>query len=86
MPGAPQAFSETAPAGTVVGTRPDAGAHVLSGKLVQLVVSKGPERFVVPTSAGKNYAQVQTGVRVDAGPADARRMPPIRPARCLPAR
>ena len=57
-----QAFSETAAAGTVISTHPDAGAHVLNGKLIELVVSKGPERFVVPASAGKTYAQLQSAV------------------------
>ena len=32
----------------VLGTHPDAGSHLLGGKLVQLVVSKGAERYVVP--------------------------------------
>jgi serine/threonine-protein kinase len=57
-----QSFSETAAAGTVMGTHPSAGAHVLSGKLIQLVVSKGPERFVVPASAGKTFAQLQRAI------------------------
>ncbi len=57
-----QSFSETVAAGTVIGTHPDAGSHVLNGKLIQLVVSKGPERFVVPASAGKTYDQLQAAV------------------------
>lgn len=51
-------YSETLPAGTVLGTHPDAGAHLLGGKSVQLVLSKGAERFLVPDVAGKSYDQV----------------------------
>lgn len=52
-------YSETAPAGTVLGTHPDAGAHLLGGKSVQLVLSKGAERFLVPNVAGKPYDRAQ---------------------------
>jgi len=51
-----QAFSETVAAGTVLGTHPGAGSHLLGGKRVQLVISKGPERFTVPSVAGQSYA------------------------------
>jgi len=54
-----QDFSETVPAGLVVGSRPSAGTHLLSGKPVQLVVSRGAERFTVPAVAGKPYAAAQ---------------------------
>jgi serine/threonine-protein kinase len=53
------AFSETAPTGIVVGTHPDAGTHLLGGKSVQLVISKGAERFTVPSVAGRGYGQAQ---------------------------
>ncbi|MDQ2838119.1 MAG: PASTA domain-containing protein, partial [Actinomycetota bacterium] len=54
-----QAYSETVPVGAVLGTHPDAGAHLLDGKLVQLVVSKGPERYSVPAVVGLTYNQAQ---------------------------
>jgi serine/threonine protein kinase/beta-lactam-binding protein with PASTA domain len=54
-----QQFSETVAAGFVINTRPGPHAHVLKGKSVQLVVSKGPERFKVPAVAGDTYAQAQ---------------------------
>ena len=57
-----QAFSETVASGVVLGTHPNAGTHVLNGKLIQLVVSKGPERFVVPASAGQTYDQFQRAI------------------------
>ncbi|MGI8664977.1 MAG: PASTA domain-containing protein, partial [Jatrophihabitans sp.] len=58
-PVADQAFSESVPSGAVVSTHPGAGAHLLSGKSVQLVVSKGAERYQVPAVAGKSYPQAQ---------------------------
>jgi beta-lactam-binding protein with PASTA domain len=53
------AYSETAPSGIVVGTHPEAGTHLLGGKSVQLVISKGAERFTVPPVAGRSYSQAQ---------------------------
>jgi beta-lactam-binding protein with PASTA domain len=41
-------FSETVPSGGVVSITPTAGERVKKGDDVTLVVSKGPERFVVP--------------------------------------
>lgn len=55
-----QAFSESVPVGTVIATHPSAGTHVLNGKQIELVVSKGPERFVVPATANLSYDQVQS--------------------------
>ncbi|MEO7262132.1 MAG: Stk1 family PASTA domain-containing Ser/Thr kinase [Jatrophihabitantaceae bacterium] len=51
-----RAFSETAAAGTVLGTHPDAGSHLLGGRSVRLVISEGAERFTVPQVAGRDYA------------------------------
>src|SRR6185437_12535149 len=53
------AFSETTPTGIVVGTHPGAGTHLLGGKSVQLVISKGAERFTVPSVAGRKYSDAQ---------------------------
>jgi serine/threonine protein kinase/beta-lactam-binding protein with PASTA domain len=47
-----QRFSETAVTGTVITTDPGPGSHLLSGKSVKLVVSKGAERYKVPTATG----------------------------------
>jgi serine/threonine-protein kinase len=44
--------SETIGAGTVLGTEPAAGSHLLSGKSVTLIVSKGLERYKVPPVSG----------------------------------
>ncbi|SDE95477.1 serine/threonine protein kinase [Blastococcus fimeti] len=40
-------FSETVPAGTVIATDPVAGREAIRGTDVEVVVSKGPERYVV---------------------------------------
>ncbi len=52
-----QAYSETVPSGSVIGTHPDVGSHLLGGKSVQLVVSRGKERYAVPAVVGKSYDQ-----------------------------
>jgi eukaryotic-like serine/threonine-protein kinase len=54
-----QAYSESTAAGTVLGSRPDAGSHLLSGHSVRLVISRGAERFVVPPVAGRAYAEAE---------------------------
>jgi len=54
-----QEFSETVAAGAVLGSRPDAGSHLLSGHTVRLVISRGAERFVVPSVAGRQYAEAE---------------------------
>ena len=55
-PAIDQAYSETVAAGTVLGSEPDAGSHLLGGHSVRLVISRGAERFVVPQVAGVDYA------------------------------
>ncbi|MBV9821352.1 MAG: Stk1 family PASTA domain-containing Ser/Thr kinase, partial [Actinobacteria bacterium] len=66
-PAIDQAYSENAAAGMVLGSHPDAGSHLLNGHLVRLVISRGPERYVVPQVAGKDYTaaeQAFTGLPV----------------------
>jgi serine/threonine-protein kinase len=46
------AFSETVAKGLVIATDPTANAEVRRGTTVTLLVSQGPERYVVPTLAG----------------------------------
>ena len=45
-------WSETVPAGEVVSTEPPAGARVRKGSQIQAVLSRGPERFAMPTVVG----------------------------------
>ncbi|HBJ73390.1 MAG TPA: Stk1 family PASTA domain-containing Ser/Thr kinase [Actinobacteria bacterium] len=49
-------FDDTAPAGTVAGTRPAAGAEVKRDTTVELLVSKGAEPVQVPAIVGKKQA------------------------------
>ena len=50
-------FSETVARGVVISTTPKAGGEVRRGTTVTLVVSKGPERYTVPTLAGTSLAE-----------------------------
>jgi eukaryotic-like serine/threonine-protein kinase len=47
------AFSDTVPAGTVIGTEPAAGKEVPRDSTVTIIVSKGPEPVQVPNLVGK---------------------------------
>jgi serine/threonine-protein kinase len=47
-----QEYSETIPADAVVASDPGAGARVAPGQTVSLVVSRGPERYQVPSLVG----------------------------------
>ena len=53
-----EAFSEGVPKGQVISMRPEAGTEVAKQSLVSLVVSKGPERYVVPTLVGTKAADI----------------------------
>ncbi|WP_307836088.1 Stk1 family PASTA domain-containing Ser/Thr kinase [Phycicoccus sonneratiae] len=54
-----EAFSEDVPKGTVMGADPQVGATVRRGSEVVLTVSKGPERYAVPTLAGSSLAEAK---------------------------
>jgi len=58
-----QRFSEDIPAGDVITTDPAPRTHIIKGKEVQLVLSLGPERFVIPAVTGAPYAQAQQAFR-----------------------
>lgn len=47
-----EVYSETVPPGGVVGTDPAAGTSVRKGSQVALLLSRGPERYAVPTVRG----------------------------------
>ncbi len=56
---AEEQFSETVPEGTVISADPD-GGEAIRGTDVELVVSKGPERFTVdPALVGRPLEEVQ---------------------------
>jgi serine/threonine-protein kinase len=47
-----KSFSEDIPAGRVITSNPGGGGHLSKGGVVQVVISKGPERINVPAIAG----------------------------------
>jgi beta-lactam-binding protein with PASTA domain len=56
---APQAesqFSETVPPNLVITTEPAAGARIVRGRLITLIVSRGKDRVTIPMVAGKSPA------------------------------
>lgn len=68
------AFSETVPANMVISSSPSPGGRILPGKTVELVVSSGAERFVVPTIASQSKADATAalqGIPVQVVPSDA---------------
>ncbi|HET7476153.1 MAG TPA: Stk1 family PASTA domain-containing Ser/Thr kinase [Dermatophilaceae bacterium] len=52
-------FSETVKQGTVIRSAPGAGAEIRRGSTVDLVVSKGPERYQVPNLVGRTLADAK---------------------------
>lgn len=63
-------FSETAPKGTVIESRPGAGTEAARWSTVSLVVSKGPERYAVPDLINRTpqeAAQALTATKLDVG-------------------
>jgi serine/threonine-protein kinase len=56
-------FSEQVSVGNVVATRPRAHSHVLGDKSVQLVLSKGPERYTIPPLAGRSLSDARSALR-----------------------
>ena len=65
-----KAFSETVPAGRVIDTEPDAGARILDGDTVTVVLSLGKERYDVPPTRGLTEDQAQdalTGTNLSFG-------------------
>ncbi|QIK66912.1 PASTA domain-containing protein [Nocardioides sp. HDW12B] len=52
-------FSESVPAGSVIETSPAAGSRIVEGGTIEVVVSKGRERYAVPALAGKPFEDVE---------------------------
>ncbi|MGI8458694.1 MAG: PASTA domain-containing protein [Propionibacteriaceae bacterium] len=55
-------WSETVAAGTVIDTVPEAGAKMLADGQVAAIVSKGPERYAVPTLVGLSQQQAMSAL------------------------
>ncbi len=60
-----EVFSETVPAGSVIGTDPEAGSRIVEGSTVEVVVSRGLERYAVPKLRGATLAAAEARL-VDA--------------------
>jgi serine/threonine-protein kinase len=58
-PVTPQEYSESVPPGDIIRTNPAADKHLIKGKMVSLIVSRGQERFTVPDVAGRPYASAR---------------------------
>ena len=58
-----QAYSETIDIGHVIRIEPDQGKRVTKGSKVTLYVSKGPERYDMPTVAGLSEADARTAIQ-----------------------
>ena len=63
----PERFDETIPAGQVLAQAPDPGGRVRKGSAVALVVSRGPDRRVVPASVVGATQQAATSALTDLG-------------------
>jgi len=57
-----QAYSETIDIGHVIRVEPDQGKRVTKGSTVTLYVSKGPERYDMPTVVGLSEADARTAI------------------------
>nr|WP_294690919.1 Stk1 family PASTA domain-containing Ser/Thr kinase [uncultured Friedmanniella sp.] len=57
-----QAYSESVPRGSVISTEPGPGAKILDGGQIDAVVSRGPERYPVPTVVGLTRAAATAAV------------------------
>jgi serine/threonine-protein kinase len=61
-----ETFSETVTAGSVVSTDPAAGSRILEGGTVEVVVSKGPERYTVPKLRGRPLTEVEALLQAES--------------------
>jgi len=59
---AERTFSETVPAGSVMETDPEAGSRIVGGSTVEVVVSKGLERYAVPKLHGRTLEQAEAAL------------------------
>ena len=57
-------FSEDIPAGRIIKSSPSGGVQVAKGSEVKIIVSKGPERFTVPTLTGLSLTEA-TSLLID---------------------
>ena len=58
-----EGFSESVPRGAVIETDPPAGSKIRKGGRLTATVSRGPERFVMPTVVGLSREAAETAVQ-----------------------
>jgi eukaryotic-like serine/threonine-protein kinase len=58
-----RAYSETVAAGSVISTDPAAGSRILEDGTVAATISRGPERYQVPSLRGMTLDQAQAALR-----------------------
>ena len=58
-----QAYSETIAEGQVIRTDPEQGTRVVKGSKVTLYISKGPERYEMPTVVGLSEADARAAIQ-----------------------
>ncbi len=68
-------FSLTAPRGTVISQRPDGGDRVREGTSVEIVVSKGANRVVMPDAVGRPFDEVAEPFEAADIPLQVERVP-----------
>jgi beta-lactam-binding protein with PASTA domain len=56
-------FSESVQPGVVIDTHPGAGTKIVKGGRVEAAVSRGPERFVMPTVVGLSRSAAKSAVQ-----------------------
>lgn len=57
-----EVFDEQVPAGTVISTTPGAGRRLKAGASVSVILSKGPERYLVPNLVGMDIDQADAAL------------------------
>jgi beta-lactam-binding protein with PASTA domain len=57
-------FSETVPPGVVIDTDPAAGSKIVKGGRIEAAVSRGPERFPMPTVVGLSRSAAESAVQL----------------------
>ena len=78
------AYSETVPAGRVLGADPSAGSRVLDGGTVTLVISLGKERYDVPVTEGLTEDAAQDALQAATWPSARRSAAGRRPSTRAP--
>jgi serine/threonine protein kinase len=56
-------YSESIPAGEIIATNPGVGSRLPHGRTISLVVSKGPERYTIPSVVNKTAAAARTALK-----------------------